>query len=198
MSELLIVGAGGVGSYLVSRLDDLINKSQLLNINITVADGDIVELKNTKYQNYKPEEVTMNKASALSERYFFLGIDKFISVNDKTLKQYDCIVLCVDSSKFRKEYFAYSEKKPQYWIDLRSEGKSVAYYTKNPNNTKAVMLNTLPKEDVESGSCQYPYELEQNTIQLGNVIIADIGAQLILNWYRGSYNSPEFIYTFGG
>ena len=54
--KILIIGAGGIGSYLIPLLD------RLGCYTITVFDNDTIEKKNLLYQNYNEEEITLNKA----------------------------------------------------------------------------------------------------------------------------------------
>jgi len=79
---------------------------------------------------------------------------------------------------------------------MRSEGRDIAIFTKSKKNTLDVMMKTLPKEDVENGSCQRQWEFENNIIQLGNRIVSSIGAQFILNWVRGDKNTHNYIAHF--
>ena len=51
MRKILIIGTGGIGSFLIPVLD----KVGLYNI--TVADPDIVEKKNIPYQNFSDEDI---------------------------------------------------------------------------------------------------------------------------------------------
>ena len=59
----MIIGAGGIGSYLIPLLD----KTKLYDM--IVADPDKVETKNLTYQNFKSKENEMNKASVMSWNY---------------------------------------------------------------------------------------------------------------------------------
>ena len=61
--EVLIIGCGGIGSYLIPLLD----KTGLYKL--TVFDPDIVELKNITYQNFEENEIGENKAKTLRDRY---------------------------------------------------------------------------------------------------------------------------------
>ena len=49
--KILIIGAGGIGSYLIPLLD------RLGCYNITVYDNDTVEKKNLLYQNYNENDI---------------------------------------------------------------------------------------------------------------------------------------------
>ena len=92
--------------------------------------------------------------------------------------------------------FNFAHKNPEvYWIDLRSEGRSVAAFCKHKQNTLQTMLETVP-EEVEDGSCQLAFEKSSGVVQNGNKIIAAVGAQYILNYRRGEANPPKFIATF--
>ena len=59
--KILIVGAGGIGSWLCYFLHDLQEHDQLNNTWITVADGDTVEKKNLRYQKFSIDDITFNK-----------------------------------------------------------------------------------------------------------------------------------------
>ena len=61
--NVMIIGTGGIGSYLVP----LLNQVDLYNI--TAYDSDIVEIKNLTYQNFTKSDVGKKKVLALGERY---------------------------------------------------------------------------------------------------------------------------------
>lgn len=92
----------------------------------------------------------------------------------------------------------FNHKPDKYWIDLRSTGKLVAAYCKHSKLTYKDILQTVPEVDLENGSCQLKFELETGIVQGGNRIIAEIGAQLVLTWYRneGHTNPSKFTYNF--
>lgn len=196
MVNILICGGGGIGSYYVEGVDNLDANGQFENALFTVADDDQVELKNIKYQNFKEEDITDYKAESLSARFCVEAITERIETEEELLK-WDCIISAVDNKKFRELLFRTADKHPNkfYWIDLRSEGRSIAYFTKHKKNTLDVMLATLPGDgDPEGGgSCQRKYEFDNNIIQRGNKIIAAMAEQLTLNWYRGDINAPNYI-----
>jgi len=194
--NVLIVGAGGIGSWLAFFLDDLNHHEQTDHLLITFADDDEVETKNIKYQNFGIEDVTDYKVESLAARYGFEKIAKRIT-EAKQLKDYDLIISCVDNPAFRRLLFTTAEKMDFYWIDLRSEGKGIAFYSKNKKNTLKKMLATLPKEDGEDKSCQLEYELEQGIIQQGNKIVAAIGSQMLLNWARNENVPIEDVRLYG-
>jgi molybdopterin/thiamine biosynthesis adenylyltransferase len=186
--RILICGVGGIGSYLTRELNRLIINEQidLDKVLITIIDDDEVELKNIKYQNFEESDILEKKAKVIGERYAFDYEIKKIN-NKKELKGYDMIVLAVDNSAVRKLIYDYCNENDVYFIDLRSEGRNIVFFTKDEE--KETLIKSLGKEITKNGkSCQLKFELENNIIQNGNVIIASIGSQLILNWLRGEFN----------
>jgi len=191
--KILVVGAGGIGSWLASHLYELETQGQLNGIDITFADDDTVDTKNLAYQNFEAEDVLDYKTESISARYGFGStIDRIES--DNVLNEYDCIISAVDNTKFRRILFKWANNSPEkYWIDLRSEGRSIAAFTKNKANGLDYMLSTLGNEDVNDGSCQRQWELDNNIIQNGNKIVAAIGAQYVLNYIRHDMSPPQVI-----
>lgn len=191
--QVLIVGCGGIGSWLCESIYNYKCNYQFNNIEFTIIDDDTVDTKNLGYQNFKTGDLMEPKAQILGDRYLF----KYLIERVETLSiinKFDCVISAVDNSKFRSLLF---KSKDPYWIDLRSEGRTITFYTKHKDNTTDKMLNTLPKDISDNGSsCQLNFELENNIIQNGNRIIAAIGTQLILNWYRGEFNPPTLSFRF--
>ena len=60
--KIMIIGAGGIGSFLIPLLD----KTGLYNI--TVFDPDVVEVKNITYQNFTESDVEKLKVEPAEER----------------------------------------------------------------------------------------------------------------------------------
>lgn len=193
--RILVVGAGGIGSWLAYNLYKLDEHTQLGNAEIMFADDDTVDTKNIPYQHFETEDITDLKVESLAARFGFGSIPKRLT-KPTDLTKFDCIISAVDNTKFRKMLFETAEKNPDiYWIDLRSEGRSIAVFTKSKSNTLEKMMGTIP-ENVENGSCQRDFELANGIIQNGNKIAGVIGSQLVLNWLRGEKNLSEFVMTF--
>jgi len=196
MKNVLIVGAGGIGSWLGYFLNDLDKKGQFEEVLITFADDDTVDTPNLSYQKFQVDDISDFKAEVMADRYGFESISERITTEDVLIK-YDCIISCVDGKNFRELLFKTADKNPElFWIDLRSEGRTIVLYSKHERNTLENMLKTLPKGEAEDGSCQREYEKNNNIIQQGNKIIALIASQQILNWIRNEGVMSEFIRNF--
>ena len=196
-SKILIIGGGGIGSYLVREINRLILNEQidLDKTEITLADMDKVELKNIKYQNFTIDDLNKNKVDVLGKKYCFDYLTEEIT-KEEQLKPFNFIICCVDNVKARKLVFDYCFKENKYFIDLRAEGRAIAVFTKTEKTTKEELLKTLDLTNDESSSCQLAYELENNIVQNGNLIVATICSQLILNYLRGERNQEKYIFYF--
>ena len=192
--KILIVGAGGIGSWLCYFLHNLQEHDQLKKVWITVADGDTVENKNLRYQKFSIDDITDNKALVMEALYGFDAIDKVITSSEELIP-YDCIVSCVDNTSFRRLMFNTCLKLDKYFIDLRSEGTTLMGLTSHKKNTIESLLATIP-EEIENASCQRSFEFEGGIIQQGNKIIASIGSQFVLNYIRGDKNPAQFSQHF--
>jgi molybdopterin/thiamine biosynthesis adenylyltransferase len=193
VNKILLIGAGGIMSYCAEELNRLILKDQidLEEVDITIVDDDLVETKNIKYQNFTKEDVFKNKAEVIGDRYGFGVLKKRIK-SAKELEGYDLIVIGADNGLVRKLVYDYCYSNNKYFIDLRAEGRAIAFFTKESKQKD--VTDKLGKEIKDEGtSCQNAYELDKGMIQNGNKIIAAIGSQLLLNWLRGDLNAPELI-----
>ena len=189
--NILVIGCGGIGSYFLRELSQLVlnNVDGTKRVAVKVVDGDEVEEKNLRYQNFEIEDLAKPKAEVISERYAFDYDVKYIENND-ALNNFDIIVLAVDNGKVRDLVYKYCLSNNTHFIDMRSEGRAYAVYTKHKENTLEVLQKTY---DVEkpSTSCQLKFELDKGTIQVGNRIVAMIGIQMLLNFLRGEKNVAQ-------
>lgn len=199
IEKIIIVGCGGIGSFLIRNLYEFslakqFGANSLLSF-IDCYDDDSVEQKNLLYQNYTIEDIYETKASIMTKRYGVNGIERRMINFNIPANPNLLIVCCVDNAETRLNIFKNGDKYD--WIDLRCQGKSIAVYTKSERNNYDYMVTTLPKESEEgSGSCQYAADINAGIIQNGNRIVAAIGAQAILNKYRGDSMSSRFLHGF--
>lgn len=76
-SSVILIGAGGTGSRLMPALSQLVKDSikehnplaWMLQLPIYVFDGDVVEEKNLKRQNFMADDIGKNKAAVVARRY---------------------------------------------------------------------------------------------------------------------------------
>ncbi len=66
--QILIIGAGGTGGYVIPQLYRIAYASKR-KCRVIIADGDIVEEKNLIRQNFSHNDIGENKAAVLAERY---------------------------------------------------------------------------------------------------------------------------------
>lgn len=197
VTRVMIAGAGGNSSWFIRFIDDLIVKQQIPDtVEFTIFDEDEVEKKNLLYQAFETGDILKAKSKVLGIRYGMAYKEKYI-VDPKEFDAYDVVVAGVDNKDFRVLLYEYMDKHPEkYWIDMRAEGRVATFYTAHKKNTLKYLMGTLPAQNAAPTSCQLKYELESGIIQLGNRIIAMIGAQLLLNYIRGEANQAEFTHMF--
>lgn len=191
-----IVGLGGIGSWFLFFIHDLIEHEQITKNHIFyLIDDDEVTDKVIKYQYFRDHEIFELKVQALAEQF---GCNQFIPINkrienDKDLIDYDSIICCVDNHKFRKLFYKHVFKNSKYWIDMRAEGRTFYIAQTHPKNTLESMLKTIDSTFKTSTSCQRKFELEQGIIQQGNKIVALIGSQIFLNHFRKQDSPKPFL-----
>lgn len=131
--RVIVIGCGGTGSYFIRdiarSLSTLGRKCELILI-----DGDTVEEKNLRRQNFVGADIGRNKAEVMAERYAALGIqiqyqDKYLQSADELSKLIGditgtkLIVSCVDNLKTRqliRQAYLHSGESV-YWIDSGNE-----------------------------------------------------------------------------
>jgi PRTRC genetic system ThiF family protein len=119
--SVVIVGAGGTGSYLAQGLAKMI-AGYRLQVEVILVDPDTVEEKNCSRQNFQPWEIGQGKAEALAFRLnqqYGLGFgavagkgEDFLETRNSKLET-RLIITCVDSVGARKHY-----KGCGPWLDL--------------------------------------------------------------------------------
>tara|TARA_R100001369_G_C3291435_1_gene163970 strand:+ start:345 stop:902 length:558 start_codon:yes stop_codon:yes gene_type:complete len=176
MRKILIIGVGGIGSFLVSTLD----KVGLYNI--TVADPDIVEAKNLTYQNFSKGHVGQNKASVMMDSYSSVSsFSKYPILTEKQMQGYELVICCVDNLSVRRTLYNTSIK----WLDLRAQGRNAALVSHKADPKMYDML--LAGKD-GSFSCQGDsWDGSNKAVHFMQVAIAGLGAQ----WIQRYMNEEE-------
>lgn len=193
MSEISVIGCGGIGSYFAQHIDRLIDLEQLdKDMHFTFYDDDTVEMKNMLYQNFETSDIENFKADALSLRYFNVEFkNKRLSSDGLELSQSDLIVLCADNNKIRKEAWNNWKEHQVPFIDSRANGKAIGIFSNETEN----YLDTITEDEKES-SCQNPFQLAKKEIEYGNIVVASVLAQTVLNYSRRKRLPTDFMITF--
>jgi len=183
--KILQIGCGGIGSYLISEITECFEQEQINAFtDISIADSDMIEMEQLRYQNFKSNEIGMNKAKALGKRFDVKAIMKRLG-KESQIKGYDIIILCVDNEKTREMVIRYCHKNEKEFLDLRATGRRIFAM---PKTTLEGNLKFVDSRDLKEYSCQDEMDLEKGLIQKGNKIVALIGVQMLLNLLRGHDN----------
>ena len=173
MRKILIIGAGGIGSYLIPLLD----KTGLYDI--TVSDPDTIEEKNLTYQNFECDEVNKYKAMCMKSRYATVKTSsEYPILTEKQMEGYDLVLCCVDNLSVRRTLYNTSLK----WLDLRAQGRNAAYisYKADPK-----MYDTMLAGPDGSFSCQgNSWDGSTSGIHWLHVAIAGMGAEWTQRWFN--------------
>ena len=180
--KILIIGVGGIGSYLVKEIRTCqLNQQISPHTEISIADDDIVEIEQIMYQSYEVLDAGKNKAEATANKYDYAPINKRITKKEQ-LKKYDYVILCVDNDATRKLVLESGKE----FLDLRSQGRRISAFPKLSRTEDNLAF--IDEDDKKNYSCQDEESLKRGEIDLGNKVVALIGAQMLLNYLRGKKN----------
>jgi len=188
--KIAVIGLNGIGSYFVRGLSELIKKdvSGLDRINpmaIDLFDFDTIEEKNFSYTIYDIEHLGRNKAEVLAEMTGYKAKAEKIERAEQ-LADYDLIVMAVDNNEVRNLVYQAGVK----FLDLRAKGKGIMAYLTQKEDIE--YLN-LTKDTGDKGGCQYEKDIEERTIELGNIVVSSIGLQFLVDYCRGKIEKKKLI-----
>jgi len=196
--KILIIGIGGIGSYLAPTL----HKTGLYDI--TIADPDIVEEKNLSYQNFSVGSLDLGKVAAMKmetkclNHYNDVGIRLGISFPILTRKQiegFDLVVCCADNLAVRKLMYAegFQEDCENKWLDLRAQGRNGALisYLTDPKFSETFL--TGPEGSFSCQGENFNETRDKATLHFTHVAIAGYGAQWIQRWFNGENVADKII-----
>ena len=181
VKNVLIVGAGGIGTTLVDLLVPALERIQL-NTNITLMDGDVVETTNLGHQRFSQENVGIYKVNALFNRYS--EITEYVELtavnenlrNAQQLENYDFVVVCVDRPHPRR--LVHALQTP--WIDLRCSADG--WMILSSDSDTALVEQMTP--DHEPMSCQVEGALDAGNLEFGFSVAGTFGAQWLVQKLR--------------
>tara|TARA_B100000963_G_scaffold109547_1_gene95375 strand:- start:2104 stop:2679 length:576 start_codon:yes stop_codon:yes gene_type:complete len=173
--KVLVIGAGGIGSFLIPLLD----KVGLYDI--TVADPDKVETKNLPYQNFTESLVGKNKAVVMGHYKSVSNSIVYPILTEKQMKGYDLVICCVDNLGLRRTMYNTKIK----WLDLRAQGRNAALVS---HKADIKMYESLLAGKDGSFSCQGDsWDGSNKGVHFMQVAIAGMGAQ----WIQRYFNDEE-------
>jgi len=172
--RVLLVGAGGIGSNLLSLVSAGLRTGTTF---LTVLDGDLIEDRNLPHQRFTEADVGRPKAEVLEERYStqYLQVAGRVE-NLRTAEQvegYDLIIVAVDRPEPRR--LVHASGVP--WIDLRSTGHGTLVLT-HLDDPRLIVEKT---PDHAPASCQAEGVLERGFVGFGFALAAAIGAQWLVD-----------------
>jgi len=179
--NVLIVGAGGIGTTLVDLLVPALERIQL-KAKVTLMDGDIVETTNLGHQRFTQENVGLHKVTALSNRYAErTEYVELISVNEnlrtaQQLEGYDLVVICVDRPHPRRLVHALHIP----WIDLRCSADGWMILSSDSDSSLVEQMTP----DHEPMSCQVEGALDAGNLEFGFSVAGTFGAQWLVQNLR--------------
>lgn len=185
--KIMIIGAGGIGSYLVQFLRRINEANAIVNpphflYQITVFDGDKVDKKNIGYQAYNESDIGINKVDCIPD----INPQPFNVLLDKQLQGYDLVVCCADNLAVRRLLYrqGFGADAKLKWLDLRSTGRNAALisYKVDPK-----MMDTLLVGEEGSFSCQaQSWDGSAEDINCMHMVIAGMGIQWIQRWFTNN------------
>tara|TARA_Y100000015_G_C2388036_1_gene88577 strand:- start:642 stop:1232 length:591 start_codon:yes stop_codon:yes gene_type:complete len=190
MRKIMIIGAGGIGSYLVDFL------SRIGIYRIEVYDDDKLEEKNLTYQNFMPDMVGYNKVSALNNKLKVNGLCPVISqpyrvLVEKQLKGYDLVICCADNLAVRRLLYrqGYGDDAKLKWLDLRAQGRNAALISYKVDEN---LVDDLLAGAEGSFSCQGgEWDGSPEQVNCMQIAIAGIATQWVQRWFIDNDNVAD-------
>lgn len=179
MRKILIIGVGGIGSFLVPLLD----KTGLYEI--AVYDPDKIEKKNIPYQNFEEKDIDLHKVAVMARYRSVKKHEPYLILTKKQLGGYDLVVCCADNLDIRRTMY---NDKDLAWLDLRAQGRNCALisFKADPN-----MYDTVLAGPDGSFSCQGDsWDGSTKGVHFMQVVAAGMGAQWIQRWFMDEDVAP--------
>lgn len=179
--NIIVVGAGGTGSALLTELSQInymisTITEQQISLNIEVYDADIVTQSNIGRQAFHVSDLGMNKADVLVSRLNMYAGTNWTSIphnfipTDASVARTDLIITCVDKAKvradigrfFKEDVSSYCVRENLLWLDTGNDsstsqvvlGRALDVKNKLPN-----VFDLYPQleniEDIDEDSCSH-------------------------------------------
>lgn len=179
--KVLIIGVGGIGSYLVP----MIHRTGKYIINIS--DPDSVEQKNLYSQNYCVDDCGLFKVNCLLSGESLRKRSRYPVLTDKQLNGYDLIICCADNLDVRRLVYrkGFQSDCGAKWLDLRAQGRNGALisYLTDPKYSDTFL--TGPEGSFSCQGESFDKSNDTKDIHFTHAAIAAIGAQWMQRWFNG-------------
>ena len=185
--EIAVIGAGGIGSHLLSTIVPALHRGELLEsteqITIRIYDSDKVSEENLAHQRFMPEDVGKHKVTAIVESLAPFTSDRLRLVacpwdvrEDSDMKPADLTVVAVDSAIARRVVHS----SDSIFLDLRCLGDG---YVAFDSSVDPDFVNKMTP-DQPARSCQHEDAISSGNIEFGFLLAASHGAQWVLQSLR--------------
>lgn len=176
MRRILIIGVGGIGSFLVQFM----SKSGMYHI--TVSDPDKVEKKNITYQNYYDFDVDKLKVKQNSAQIK----NPYKILVKEQLEGYDLVICCADNLDVRRLLYreGFGEDCKNKWLDLRAQGRNGALISYLADSKYSDVFNSGPEGSFSCQSEDYNISRNPADLQFTHIAIAGIASQWIHRWFN--------------
>lgn len=178
--NILIIGAGGIGSHLIRILESVTGDGTKKGLyRIAVSDPDTVEEKNLTYQDFGTDDVGKTKVKCMKKHSQVVVTNPYPVLTETQLLGYDLVICCVDNLDARRLLYRSQVK----WLDLRSQGRNAAYisYKADPS-----MYDTMLAGPDGSFSCQGDsWDGSTTGLHFMHIAIAGMAAEWIQRWFNG-------------
>lgn len=183
--KYLIVGAGGVASWLIP----LLQKTVPIGTELRVMDGDILEERNLDRQMFKHEHIGWNKAEALANRYNINYFPEYLS-REAIDSRINCdgVFCCADNHPARKLCLELVDEGYAPWVILGGNEytDSEAYQYKadwrggqfDPRVFYAEINSDESGDPLNPFACQGVAQLSHPQLALANYLAAGFMAHL--------------------
>ena len=185
--EIAVIGAGGIGSHLLSTIVPALHRGELLEstevITIRIYDSDKVSEENLAHQRFMPEDVGKHKVTAIVESMAPFTSDRLQLVacpwdvrEDSDMKPADLTVVAVDSAIARRVVHS----SDSIFLDLRCLGDGYVAFDSSVDPDFVSKMTP----DQPARSCQHEDAISSGNIEFGFLIAASHGAQWVLQSLR--------------
>lgn len=189
MYNIIQIGAGGTGGHLIHFLSSYYHRRRDKISNYHILDGDIVEAKNIKRQNFLTQDIGSAKSTVLGVTYnvgsfpYYVDDTNIFDFMDK--EQHNVVIGCVDKIPVRLKLDSVFKEKakeyPIYYIDggnTRNYAQVLLYdYQNQIGQDITEYFKNITEEQLAVASCT---ELGDQTIA-ANMMSASMIINTVIN-----------------